>query len=254
LKNEKEWTKIGTVQGDTPLHRGASISRHGNIFFGDYFMNPDRKEVHIYQVSADGSRADIAHSFPAGQIRHVHGVHQDTYLPDRLWVTVGDEDGENFLYYTDDEFNSIEQLGDGSQMYRTVGLLFSRDHIHWVTDSPYEENYSITMDRNSGLIKKHQPFPSTVWYQAQSSDGFYYCATTVEKGPAVKTKFGALYASKDAVNWEEVARFPKDLWPMPHFKWGSLSLPSGGWDSKNIWISGEGLSKIDGKSIRISEQ
>jgi len=61
----------------------------GHVFWGEYFDNPDRKEVHIYGSDDNGATWQAAYTFPAGAVRHVHNIVYDQWA-DCLWVLTGD--------------------------------------------------------------------------------------------------------------------------------------------------------------------
>lgn len=240
------------VQGDCPLHNSIAEAVSGNLYFGDYFRNPERGAVYLYRVSPDLASHAVAHRFDRGQIRHIHGVYRDPFIASRLWVTVGDNDGENHIYFTDDEFATLDRIGDGSQMFRAVGLLFFANHIAWGTDSPSMPNRMVTMDRKTEQIEQHQPMPSPVWYATQTTDGVFLATSSVEHGAAATADAAKVWASRDARIWSEILSFTKDRWPMPYFKWGTIALPSGRFASDNVWISGEGVNGLDGCSINFA--
>jgi hypothetical protein len=58
----------------------------------------------------------MVNEFPAGSIKHVHGVYTDPYS-DRLWIPTGDFAGECYLYSTDEEFRELMAHGDGQQSW-----------------------------------------------------------------------------------------------------------------------------------------
>ena len=64
----------------------------------------------------------------------------------------------------------------------------------------------------------------------------------------ILTRQACLLSSLDGRTFEVAASFDKDAWPMPWFKFGSLSLPSGHYSSKRFWLSGEGVRGLDGGS------
>jgi len=225
------------------------VSKSGALYFGEYFMNPDRRAVRIIRIPAGGKELAIAYQFPPGLIRHVHGVHRDRFQPERIWVSVGDRNGECYLYWTDDEFCNLSQVGDGSQVWRAVGLMFTQDKLVWGTDSPHQQNHFVSLDRHSGKLEIGQAVRGTVWYSGVTSDGVYFAGTSVEKGPGVTTNQACVLISSDASRWKTCARFTKDWLPMPLFKWGTISFPTGCYSSKVLWISGEALSGLDGKSL-----
>lgn len=250
------WVKglevVGNLQGDCPLHRSSAEGASGALYFGEYFMNPSRVPVRIHRLRPGGATTEIAYEFAAGKIRHVHGVHRDPFHANRLWVTVGDESGECYLYWSDDEFATIDRIGDGSQLWRAVGLMFSEDAVIWGTDSPHQTNHFVSMDRLSGEIRIGQQVGGTIWYAGRTSDGLYFAGSSVEKGPGVTTNRANIYVSRDGIKWESKAAFVKDSLPMPAFKWGTISFPSGSFSSRQIWISGEALRGLDGKSQLVS--
>ncbi|MDB4691614.1 hypothetical protein OAH23_14480 [Verrucomicrobia bacterium] len=241
-----------SLQGDCPLHRSMCEPEAGILYFGEYFMNPKRQEVRIIRIMDQGTRWEIAYSFKPGEIRHVHGIYLDPFLIGRMWVTTGDLQGENYIFHTDDHFNTLIRHGDGSQRYRAVGLHFSESSVMWATDSPLEQNYSVCMDRKTNQTITHQPFPSSCWYSTTTTDGLFLTSSAVEKGPAVNTNFGTVWASENGYNWEKMVSFRKDKLPMPLFKWGTISFPSGSYPSSRVWISGEALSGLDGRSKKYS--
>lgn len=163
-------------------------------------------------------------------------------------MSVGDNDGECHLYWTDDEFASLSRIGDGSQLWRAVGLVFTPTKVIWGTDSPHRPNHFVSMDRLTGRLDLGQPVDGTVWYAGTTSDGVFFAGTSVEKGPGVTTNQARVYLSRDGLEWRPCASFTKDALPMPLFKWGTLSFPSGSFPVSRIWISGEALRGLDGVS------
>ena len=78
-------------RGTRPLHVTAVPS--GRIYWGEYFDNRERAEVHIYVSTDRGSTWQIAYTFPAGSIRHIHNIVYDRW-GDCLWILTGDEGAE----------------------------------------------------------------------------------------------------------------------------------------------------------------
>src|SRR5437660_11303765 len=71
------------VRGTRPLHITAVPG--GMIFWGEYFDNSARDEVHIYASSDGGMTWSVAYTFPKGAIRHVHNIVHDPWQG-CLWV------------------------------------------------------------------------------------------------------------------------------------------------------------------------
>lgn len=246
-----------SIQGDTVLHGGICEDDQGWTYFGEYFMNPDRGEVRIWRMSPDLSNYECAYIFPAGSIRHVHGLYRDTFRPASLWVTAGDFEGECYFYRTADRFQSLERIGDGTQLWRAVRLFFTPDYITWLTDSHMEQNYACRMHRETHKLEQGQPLPGSGWYGIAATDGWYIAFTTVEPGEAIQRMESLVLVSRDGFVWQEAAAFRKDIWrPMKVFKYGVISAPTGVMDSQSLWMSGEGLVGLDGVSaaFRIIEE
>lgn len=240
------------IQGDCVLHRGICEDHSGWTYFGEYFMNRERGPVRIFRLSPQLDGWETAYEFPAGRIRHVHGVFPDPYDDAALWVTVGDYAGECYLLRTRDQFRSLETFGDGTQTWRAVALFFQPDYVCWLTDSHIEQNYACRMNRRTATLERGQPVPCSAWYGAQTGEGLCVAFTTVEPGPAIQRTESSILVSRDAFEWHEACRFGKDAYrPMRVFKYGVISCPSGELSASDFWISGEGLVGLDGSSRRL---
>lgn len=241
-----------SIQGDSVLHGGICEDQLGWSYFGEYFMNPAREEVRIFRLDPALEAWEIAHAFPAGEIRHVHGIYRDPFDDQALWATCGDGFGECYLYRTRDRFEKIERIGEGTQNWRAVRLFFTEEHVCWLTDSQLEQNRSCRWDRESGQLELGQHLEAPAWYGSTTAEGLHLAFTTVEPGPAVHRNTAAIYASNDAFNWKEIYQFPKDAWrPMKLFKYGVISCPSGTMSQKAFFLSGEGLKGLDGISATL---
>ena len=240
------------INGDCALHGGICEDREGWSYLGEYFMNAARESVRIWRLSPDFSAWEIAHEFPRGSIRHVHGLYRDPFDPSAVWVTTGDEQGECHIYRTDDRFRTFERIGDGSQVWRAVRLFFTAQHVAWLMDSQDERNFACRISRSDGRLEVGQTIDATTWYGIQTTDGLYLAFTTVEAGTGIQRKESAVLVSADAFEWQEVHTFRKDAWrPMKVFKNGILICPSGPMTSQNLYLSGEGLRGLDGQSLRV---
>lgn len=253
--NIYRWNKsleiLGRLKGDCPLHNSSAKSSTGNHYVGEYFLNKNRERVNIFQITNNATDINVIYSFSAGEIRHIHGIFRDPFMANRLWVTVGDENGECFIFYSDDEFETIHRIGDGTQIWRAVTLFFTDNYICWGTDSPYIQNHFVRMDRQTSKLEIGQKVPGTIWYGGTTTDGVHFASSAVEKGDFITESHAIVWKSMDGWNWEISKKFKKDLFPMPLFKWGTISFPGGSYHSDNVWISGEALIGLDGKSERI---
>lgn len=77
------------TRGTRPLH--ITVTPDAAVFWGEYFDNAQRDEVHIYGSQNAGATWSIAYTFPKGAIRHVHNIVHDPWancvwiLTWRLW-------------------------------------------------------------------------------------------------------------------------------------------------------------------------
>jgi len=242
-----------SIQGDSVLHRSICEDEDGNFYFGEYFMNPDRRPVHVWQVAPDLNGWQ-----PAAELngtRHVHGVYRDPFHPEQFWVTAGDFDGECRILRTNDRFNSFQTYGDGGQNWRAVNLFFTPDHVTWLTDSNLERNHAWRMRRQNGRLEMGQAVDAPVWYGCTTIEGLHVAFTTVEQGAAVLSHESEVLISEDAFQWQRIFAFKKDFWkPVKVFKYGVISCSSGAVSQKALYLSGEGLVGLDGICARVAIQ
>jgi hypothetical protein len=246
-------THLGEIQGDCVLHRGICEGTDGWSYFGEYFRNPEHLPVRIWKVDPQCSTLQLAYEFPARAIRHVHGVFSDPFDARSIWVTTGDAEGECGILQTRDGFRTLETRGERSSLWRTVALLFTPDHVSWLTDSPHEQNYACRMDRETGALEVGQKLDCPAWYATTTREGISIGLTTVESGPGVTRDAATILLSEDAFVWREFRSIKKDMYrPLSLFKCGVILVPSGTMSNSAVWISGEGLIGLDGSSIKLA--
>ncbi len=234
----------------TVMHMSIASLEPKTLILGEYGSNPDRSGVPIY-LSEDGG---LTWSTPCviENVRHIHGVYHDPFT-DHIWVATGDFQGECFLFeYPDKTFENPIVHGDGSQIWRTVNLFFSKQSVVWIMDSQLETSHLVTMNRNDNSIDVTQPFPGPVWYIKTLSDNIHLAQTTVEIGEGVHTGCAHIYYSTDLAKWENVASFRHDGWSLKYFKFGVISFSNGVQKSDKFYISCEAIKNMDGKSYECS--
>lgn len=164
-----------------PLLQGW-VERNKDIFYGEYtWPNRERREVNLWESINDGKNWFIIYTFPAGSIRHIHAVQYDPYA-DRIWVTTGDNDAESKIMYSEDGAKTFKTIGQGTQEFRPVSLIFTADFVYWGTDCPDKQNYIFRWDRKTGKREAMQKIDGPAYYSTRLEDGSLVLATTVEKG------------------------------------------------------------------------
>lgn len=228
------------------LHQSITTIEGKELFFGEYGANGQREAVPVYRSRDEGRSWEIVYEFPKGRTRHVHGCYWDPYEK-KVWVLTGDLAGECRVLVADRNFNDIEQIGDGSQMYRACNVFFEKDAVHWIMDSPLEVSHQVTLDRRTRKASKLTPFPGPVWYIKRLADGYYLAATAQEIGPGVRDDHTHLMVSMDLRSWESVHQFDHDGLSRRYFKFGVIGFADGLQGSERFYLFGEAIKGLDGK-------
>ncbi len=244
--------ELFSIQGRAPLLRGVARSADGELFFGEYLSNKERGSVNIWAIRSDLSSYRKAYFFPSGSIRHIHGLYCDPFKPERIWVTTGDLNGECYIWYSDDGFKSIERIGDGTQLWRAVGLLFTEEAVNWFTDTNLADNHFVRMDRKTMKAEILYDVDNSTLYSCRTTDGYYIASTIVEEGEFIKSNKATIRVSKDCLNWKSVLSFEKDRYSKVYFGFGAISFPVGQIKSGEVWMNGTALRGVDRCSLRVS--
>lgn len=198
-----------------PLAQGWT-EKDGEVFYGEYLTNANRKEVHIWKSTDDGKNWFVVHTFPAGSIRHIHSVEYDPY-GNKLWVTTGDEDSESKIMYSTDGGRTFRIIGQGTQEWRVVSLLFTEDFVYWGTDSPMQQNFIFKWDRKTGERKILTEIDGPAYYSTKLNDGSLILATAVEHGLGEWDKSAHIWIKKKgSQNWKDIASWRKIRWARNH--------------------------------------
>ena len=210
-------------RGSRPLF--LCENQDGDIFFGEYYNNPKRDEVNIYVLRSSSGSWEVAYKFKKNNIRHVHGVFYDIY-DNKLWVTTGDRDNESALWFTDNQFKTLEKAISGSQQSRALQLLFTKDYVYFGTDTPFEINHIYRLEKSSGKVEKLISVDSSVYWGCKVGEYLFF-STAVEPSKVNKSRYACIWGSSDGKTWKCVAKFKKDTWPMKYFQIGQIFFPQG---------------------------
>jgi len=204
--NESWETVLHIDHGSRPLK--LCQDEHGWLYFGEYFGNPDREAVHIYG-SADGEHWRRVFTFPPSTIRHVHAVVYDPYRGGH-WVLTGDDDDESGLWFTDDQFRTLDRVVGDTQRARAVDVIPTADDLIVPTDTPREQNYIQRMDPSTGSLNRVHPLPSSAFH-AQCVNGLLIVTTVGEPSPLNDQRRATLHASLDGNHWIEITSLVRDV-------------------------------------------
>jgi hypothetical protein len=210
------------TRGTRPLH--IAVTPDDCLFWGEYFDNADRSEVHIYASSDQGRSWNTAYTFAAGEIRHVHNIVFDPWQ-NCLWILTGDESTECRILRATIDFSRVETVLAGSQQTRAVALLPTRTGIVFSTDTPSQQNHIYCLDR-SGNLKPLAAVSSSSIYGCAVGGSLFF--STMAEPSSVNTAAEVrLFGAADGSDWNSLLEYRKDWWPMGLFQYGNIFLPDG---------------------------
>lgn len=209
-------------RGTRPLHIAAVPD--GSIFWGEYFDNPSRDEVHIYGSADEGQTWNIAYTFPKMAIRHIHNIVHDPW-GNCLWILTGDYGNECRILRASCDLKHIDTVLQGNQQARAVAAVPTKDGLYFSSDTPLEQNYIYRLDR-SGTLTRLAAIPSSSIYGCRVADHVFF-STMVEPSAVNHDRSVRIYGAKAGENWHPLLAWCKDLWPMGLFQYGNAFLPDG---------------------------
>ena len=210
------------TRGTRPLH--ITSTPDGRVYWGEYFDNKARGEVFIYASDDRGLTWNVAYTFPAGAIRHVHNIVYDSWQ-DCLWILTGDYERECRILRASCDLTKVESVLEGNQQARAVAIVPTRDALYFASDTPLEENYIYRLDRRGELTRVTAISSSSI--QGCSVQAALFFSTMAEPSKTNETRKVHLYGSRDGAAWEKKLTWEKDVWPMNFFQYGNAFLPDG---------------------------
>lgn len=206
-----------------------------SIVVGDYTLNSERRPVSLYQRNAHGDWR-CAYTFPAGTVRHVHGVFADR-VAQKVYVLTGDEDSESGIWLAEDNFKTVKPLLVGSQQYRCCQMLAIDGGFLYITDAPSEKN-AIYRFANGGCEKVAGIDGSCIYGAQAYPPGVF--STTCEPDAHAKNRFDYWLSNKPGKGIdgrkisvfiltsdgtvEMVAQFEHDGLPLRLFQYGVVTF------------------------------
>lgn len=210
------------LRGTRPLHIAATPE--GHIFWGEYFDNPERAEVHIYGSTDRGLTWNVAYTFPKAAIRHVHNIVYDRWGK-CFWVLTGDDGRECQILRASCDFRTVDAVLSGSQQTRSAALVPTADGLYFSSDTPSESNHVYRLD-GCGNLAAVADLPSSSIYGCRVGDAVFF-STMVEPSKTNAERKVGLYGSADGPRWQRLLQWKKDRWPMRFFQYGNAFLPDG---------------------------
>lgn len=222
---ETEFRRTHSIlRGTRPLHITAAPG--GPIYWGEYFDNNAREEVHVYASTDSGATWSVAYTFPKGAIRHIHNIVHDPWR-DCLWVLTGDYGDECRILRATSDFSRVEAVLQGQQQTRAVAAIATEDALYFSSDTPLEANYIYRLDRQESLLQV-APLSSSSTYGCRVGSRVFF-STMVEPSAVNRDRHVRLYGGTggSAQDWRLLRAWPKDRWPMGLFQYGNAFMPDG---------------------------
>jgi len=231
-------------RGTRPLHIAGTPD--GRAFWGEYFDNPSREEVHIYGSLDGGLTWHVAHTFGKRSIRHIHNIVYDLW-EDCVWIFTGDYGSECRILRASLsrslDFQVLDEVVAGNQQARAVAAVVTENGLYFASDTPLEQNYIYQLDRR-GRVRRLSGIPSSSIYGCKNRNGIFF-STMIEPSQVNHTKNVTLFGSDNGATWRPLADWRKDRWSMKFFQYGNAFLPDGENSSDLLAVSTMAVDEAD---------
>jgi hypothetical protein len=225
------------TRGTRPLHITAVPG--GAVYWGEYFDNSARDEVHIYGSSDGGMTWSVAYTFARGAVRHVHNIVYDRW-EHCLWVLTGDYGDECRILRAACDFSRVEVVLQGNQQARAVALVPMAEGLYFSSDTPLESNYIYRLDRQ-GKLSQLAAITSSSIYGCSVGDRVFFSTmiepSEVNRDRNVRIFGGSGLAGHGIEGWRPLLAWEKDRWSMRFFQYGNAFLPAGNNTTRYLAVS-----------------
>jgi len=222
---DTEFRQTHTItRGTRPLHIAAVPG--GKVYWGEYFDNSARDEVHIFASADGGSSWAVAYTFPKGAIRHVHNIVHDSWA-NCLWILTGDYGDECRILRASVDLSRVEPVMQGNQQARAVAAVPTEHALYFSSDTPLESNYIYRLDRQGRLTQLAAISNSSIYGCRVGTRVFF--STMVEPSEVNRDRSVRIYGADVAKTgpWKPLLAWQKDFLPMALFQYGNAFLPDG---------------------------
>ena len=206
------------------LRSACAIDDRGDVYFGEYLANDERGEMRIYRYTPGHDAIEVAHTFPAGSIKHIHGIYSDPFT-DSLVCLTGDEPDECRMIKSSDGFRTTEIIGKGDETWRAVSILFDERSMYYGMDAEFRSNHIYRFDRETEDRTSLGEVNGTVFYSKKLGPELFF-ATTAENAPSQTENVAAIWNVTPDGTCREIAKFYKDRWHGTLFMFGTIHFPT----------------------------
>lgn len=212
------------------------------IAYGEYTLNPRRENSSaIYVRSLDSADWKKVYEFPAGTVRHIHGITPDK-VRDCVYIFTGDLDSESGIWESRDNFKTVKPIMVGAQKYRTGFWYPVKGGYLYPTDTATEQNHIYFAAQGAGgnwHIRSIMEIDGSC-ISALDTEDTVYISTTVEadesvtgwkswfnykRGKGIKSNYAQLLSvNKQTLSIKKITQFKKDVLPYKLFQYGSILM------------------------------
>ena len=215
--------------GNKPGFNGLLVCPDERVFYSEYSLNLDRSRPSgVYYSNDNGESFCRVHEFSPGIVKHIHFVQWDPFA-ECLWLGTGDTNEESRLLTSVDDGQTWEPIGEGSQLWRTVGVVFTPEAVYWGTDAGLDagdtRNHIVRWDRQTRRAETVQETQGPCHGITRLADGTILLATGVEGGQNEHDRQSHLWCAFDG-HFREIAAWDKDIWPAV-VQIGTVHFPHG---------------------------
>lgn len=202
------------------LRAACAVDKNGDVYFGEYLDNAERGEMRVYRYRQGAQTIETAHVFPAGSIRHVHGIYFDPFTG-ALFCLTGDADKECSIFKTSDGFQTLETVGSGDETWRAVSVLFTESSFYYGTDAEFRVNNVFRVNRQTLERENLGEVDGTIFYSRQCGAELFF-ATTAENAPSQKENVASLWHVGADNKLSKLVTYRKDRWHGTLFMFGTI--------------------------------
>jgi hypothetical protein len=242
-----------------PLKNGfVTDERTGNVYWGEYNINRPYR-VKILRGTNDGNKWEVCYRFPLGRIRHVHSIVPD-YYRDCLWICTGDNDEESGLFFTRDDFKTVQQFNGGDQSWRMVSVIPKENALFWGSDAgqdapPDSLNHIYKWDFKTHKKKQLNLIDKPAYYSMVLENGTMVIGVHHEPGINRKvTPSADLWTSINGDHWQKILELPYEYSGRKNgTKYATIHLPLTDESAKAIFFTPLNTWKTDFNLMKVSK-
>ena len=240
-----------------------SNSFEDGVYFGEYFANPNKKDVKIYRINFEFNIKEI-YIFEQGKIEHIHSLVFDNFR-DCIWVLTGDFKESAAIWQVKNNFNLVIKIFGGNQLYRSCVAFPLKEGLLYATDSQYQQNTInlLSLENENWKVDSLCNINGPVIYGTKYKN-MYLFSTSVEgissdkplllryldrkSGPGISEDYSHIVLGNIENGFETIFKSKKDRLPFVLFQFGVFTFPNGENLTPNIICSPRAL-KIKKKTL-----